>query len=186
MSIIEPSSLSLGAVRASKGPPPVHLWNPPFCGRIDMVIKRDGTWFHEGSPIGRLPMVKLFASILRKDGESFRLVTPVEMVEISVEDAPFIGVDMDVEGGSLIFRTQLDDRVVCDAAHPLRFIRDAQGGYRPYLMVRHGLEARLNRHVHGLLMAQGEVRNVDSQAMFGVASAGCFFPIAPASELEAP
>jgi uncharacterized protein len=178
-----PTGLSLGAVRAAKGPPPVHLWNPPDCGRIDMVIRKDGTWFHEGSPIGRIALVKLFASILRKDGDIFRLVTPVEMVEIAVEDAPFIGVELDVltiDGEqALQIRTQLDDVVVCGSAHPLRFVHDAQGGYRPYVDIRRGLEARLNRTVHGQLMALGTIEH----AMFGVRSCGVFFPIAPTSEL---
>jgi uncharacterized protein len=180
------AALSLDSVRAAKGPPPVHLWNPPDCGKIDMVIRHDGTWFHEGSPIGRIALVKLFASILRKDGPLFRLVTPVEMVEIAVEDAPFIGVELDVvavEGAqALQIRTQLDDIVVCGPAHPLRFVKDEQGGYRPYVDIRRGLEARLNRVVHGQLMALGEIEG----DVFGVRSCGQFFPIALASELGEP
>ncbi len=171
----------------ARGLPPVHLWNPPFCGAIDMRIATDGTWFYQGSPIGRLPMVKLFSSILRKDPDRFVLVTPVEMVEIKVDDAPFIAIDMDVEAGghgaALRFRTNVEDEVVADGDHPIRFRREAMGGYRPYVMVRAGLEARLTRRLYQELVALGEVRMAAGEEMFGVASGGAFFPMAPAREL---
>src|ERR1700689_2100683 len=120
------------ASAGKRGPAPVHLWNPPFCGDIDMRIARDGTWFYNGSPIGRLPLVQLFASILRRDEDRYVLVTPVERVGIKVDDAPFLGVELikhDASGApSLTFRTNVEDFVTVDAAHPLRFERGASEG----------------------------------------------------------
>src|SRR4030081_3283093 len=115
-----------------KGPPPVHLWNPPFCGDLDMRIAGDGTWFYQGTPIGRPALVRLFSTILkREDGKHF-LVTPVEKVGIRVDDAPFLAVEMQSEqsaqGRLLRFRTNVDDWVVCDQAHRLRFEASAEGG----------------------------------------------------------
>jgi uncharacterized protein len=187
---IDMHRLSEAARRAgSRGLPPVHAWNPPFCGAIDMRIAADGTWRYLGTPIGRPALVRLFSTILRKDPERYVLVTPVEMVEITVEDAPFIAVDMDVveteAGPALSFLTNVEDRVTADAAHPIRFVREAHGGYRPYVTVRDGLEARLTRRVYQELVALGAVRARDGAEMFGVESAGAFFPIAPASEIEA-
>jgi uncharacterized protein len=187
---IDMTRLSTAAQAATKrGPPPVHLWNPPFCGVIDMRIAADGTWYYLGSPIGRMPMVKLFSSILRKDPERYVLVTPVEMVEIRVDDAPFIAIDMDVvdqaSGPALKFRTNVEDEVIADAVHPIRFRQEAMGGYRPYVTVRAGLEARLTRRLYQELVALGETRGTGKSALFGIASAGIFFPMAPASELVA-
>lgn len=170
---------------AARGLPPVHVWNPPFCGAIDMRIAADGTWFYLGTPIGRMPLVRLFSTILRRDPERFVLVTPVEMVEIRVDDAPFIAIDMDVEDGALLFRTNVDDLVSADADHPIRFRREPTGGYRPYVTVRAGLEAKLTRRIYQELVALGEVRDIGGEEMFGVASAGAFFPMAPASEMLA-
>jgi uncharacterized protein len=167
-----------------KGLPPVHLWNPPFCGAIDMRIAADGTWFYLGTPIGRMPLVKLFASILRKDPDRYVLVTPVEMVEIKVDDAPFIAIDVEQSGASLVFRSNVDDVVEAGPDHPIRFKREALGGYRPYVTMRAGLEARMTRRVYMELVALGEVRRIDGDEMFGIASGGQFFPMAPASELE--
>src|SRR5271163_735604 len=120
--------------------PPVHLWNPPFCGDLDMRIASDGTWFYMGTPIGRLALVRLFSTILkREDGKHF-LVTPVEKVGIRVDDAPFLAVEMlkesDTRGLVLSFRTNVDDWVVCDSSHRLRFERADDGGLAPYLHVR--------------------------------------------------
>src|SRR3974377_788331 len=125
---------------AGKGLPPVHLWNPPFCGDLDMRIARDGTWFYMGTPIGRPALVRLFSTILkREDGKHF-LVTPVEKVGIRVDDAPFLAVEMlrknDSRGALLRFRTNVADWGDCDAAHRLRFERAADGGLTPYLHVR--------------------------------------------------
>src|SRR5918993_843662 len=132
-------------VAGGKGPAPVHLWNPAYCGEIDMRIARDGTWFYGGTPIGRPALVKLFASILRRDPERFVLVTPVERVGIAVEDAPFLAVEMAVEGEgparTIAFRTNVDDLVRVDAAHPLRFEKGEACGVKPYVLVRGGLWA---------------------------------------------
>lgn len=169
-----------------KGPPPVHLWNPPFCGDIPMTIRRDGVWIYQGTPIGRPAMVKLFASILRRDPDRYVLVTPVEMVGIEVEDAPFLAVAMEVEDGRLGFRTNVEDEVICDAEHPLRFETGPSGGVKPYLLVRGGLWALLTRALTHDLLALGEMREMGGVEMFGVASSGTFFPIAAASDMEAP
>jgi uncharacterized protein len=180
-------ALTAGArAAARKGPPPVHLWNPPYCGEIDMRIAADGAWFYMGSPIGRPALVKLFASVLRRDPERFVLVTPVEMVGIEVEDAPFLAVEMTVQGEGdarrLSFRTNVDDMVEVDASHPLRFEREAAGGLRPYALVRGGLWARVVRSVFYDLVALGEVRDVEGASKFGIAAGGAFFPMADAAE----
>jgi hypothetical protein len=180
-----------GAARreGGKGPPPVHLWNPPFCGDIDMRIAADGTWFYLNSPIGRPGLVKLFASVLKREGDRYFLVTPVEKVGIAVDDAPFLAVEMQVqeggEGQSLRFRTNVDDWVECGPGHALRFDPEAAtGGLKPYLHIRRDLWARLTRPLFYELVALGEEREVDGGRMFGVASQGCFFAMAPAESLR--
>ncbi len=168
-----------------RGPPPVHLWNPPHCGAIDIRIRRDGTWVHEGTPIGRLGLVKLFASILRLDPEGFVLVTPVEKLSIEVEDAPFVAVDVERVPEGLRFRTNLDEEVVAGPAHPLRVERDeATGEPRPYVTVRRNLEALIDRKTFYRLVDLGEVRDHEGAEWFGVASGATFFPILPADELD--
>jgi uncharacterized protein len=178
----------VAAKAGAKGSPPVHLWNPPYCGEIDMRIAADGTWFYQGTPIGRPAMVKLFASILRKDPERFVMVTPVEMVGIHVDDAPFIAVDLTASdasaGPELTFRTNVDDAVTASADHPLRFEREATGGLKPYVLVRGGLWAKASRSVYLELVDGAQKRDVDGTTMLGVLSAGVFFPMAPASEIE--
>src|ERR1700709_443130 len=171
---------------AGKGLPPVHLWNPPFCGDLDMRIAADGTWFYQGTPIGRPALVRLFSTILkREDGKHF-LVTPVEKVGIRVDDAPFLAVEMqkqdDGQGRSLRFRTNVDDWVDCDAAHSLRFEAAADSGLTPYLHVRADLWAKVTRAVYCDLGDMGGERVVDGRAMFGVASAGEFFAMADAEQ----
>src|SRR5436305_7839348 len=113
-----------GAGRAGKGLPPVHLWNPPFCGDLDMRIAGDGTWYYMGTPIGRPALVRLFSTILKREGDKHFLVTPVEKVGIRVDDAPFLAVEMtkeaDDRGRLLNFRTNVDDWVPFDSAHRLR------------------------------------------------------------------
>ncbi|MDP2355564.1 MAG: DUF1285 domain-containing protein [Beijerinckiaceae bacterium] len=168
--------------------PPVHLWNPRFCGDIGMKIARDGTWFYQGSPIGRLPMVKLFASILRKDPDRHVLVTPVEMVLVEVEDAPFLAVAMrreeGPEGPQLVFRTNLDDVTRAGQDRPIRFERSAADGVKPYVLVRGDLWALVTRPLFLDLVELGEIRDIDGDRMFGVASGGAFFAMAPAHEIE--
>jgi uncharacterized protein len=178
----------VAAKARTKGLPPVHLWNPPYCGEIDMRIAADGTWFYQGTPIGRPAMVKLFASILRKDPERFVMVTPVEMVGIQVDDAPFIAVDLTISNASagpeLTFRTNVDDAVTASADHPLRFEREATGGFKPYVLVRGGLWAKASRSVYLELVDRARIRDMDGTMMLCVESTGVFFPIAPASEIE--
>jgi hypothetical protein len=174
------------AVRA-RGPAPVHLWNPPYCGEIDMRIAADGTWRYCGSPIGRPALVRLFASILRKDPERYVLVTPVERVGIVVDDAPFLAVTMAVEEREqerrLSFTTNVEDSVAVDAEHPLRFEPGAAGGLKPYVKVRGELWALVKRALYYDLVALGEVAPWQGEDWFGVASAGAFFPMTRASEI---
>lgn len=172
-----------------RGPPPVERWNPPFCGDIDMRIAADGTWFYMGTPIGREALVRLFASVLRKDedGKTY-LVTPVEKVGITVEDAPFQAVEMQMEttpnGHMAVFRTNVGDLVSAGPDHALRFRRDAgTEGIVPYIHVRGRLEARVTRAVTYDLMGLGEEALVDGARWFGVRSAGVFFPIVPAEDV---
>jgi len=177
-----------GANPAGKGLPPVHLWNPPFCGDLDMRIAGDGTWFYMGTPIGRPALVRLFSTILkREDGKHF-LVTPVEKVGIRVDDAPFLAVEMvketDGPDRRLRFRTNVDDWVRCDSEHRLRFEAAADGGLTPYLHVRAGLWAKVTRALYYDLVDMGEERVVDGHAMFGVASSGAFFAMADAEQVR--
>ena len=173
---------------ASAGLPPVHLWNPPHCGDIGMRIARDGTWFYQGTPIGRPALVRLFSTILRKDPDGHVLVTPVEKVSIEVEDAPFLAVEMALEGDGplrrLRFRTNVDDWVEVDADHPLRFEPGDAAGVKPYVLVRGGLWALVTRALFYDLVALGEVRLIDGVRLFGVSSGGAFFPMAQADEIE--
>jgi hypothetical protein len=175
----------LGEARKAKGPPPVHLWNPPFCGDIDMRIAQDGTWYYMNSPIGRKPLVQLFASVLRHDADGrYYLVTPVEKVGIRVDDAPFTAVRMKVAGEGnfqvVSFETNVDDEVTADAAHPLRFaVEKGTDGLKPYVLVRTGLEALVSRALFYDLVAAGTVEG----EWFGVWSAGQFFPMQKAAEI---
>jgi hypothetical protein len=196
MSDADPCNTGIDSITAAakreggRGPPPVHLWNPPFCGDLDMRIAGDGTWFYLGTPIGRLPLVKLFASVLKREGERYFLVTPVEKCGIRVEDAPFIAVEMQVESAGtadqvLQFRTNVDDRVACGPEHGLRFVTDpATQGLKPYLHVRRDLWAKVARAVFYDIVELGEERMVDGTLMFGVASMGAFFAMAPADSLK--
>ncbi|MEZ5876728.1 MAG: DUF1285 domain-containing protein [Tepidamorphaceae bacterium] len=173
-----------------RGPAPVHLWNPEYCGEMDMRIAADGTWFYMGTPIGRKPLVKLFSTVLRRDPERFVLVTPVERIGIEVEDAPFIAVEMAVKGEGrdqvIAFRTNVDDVVEADAEHPLRFeVEEGTGGLKPYVLVRGGLEALVNRAVFYDLVALGVEEEHEGVRSFGVWSKGTFFAMAPADEIAA-
>ena len=182
-------SAAVKAASTAKGPPPVERWNPPFCGDIDMRIAADGTWFYNGTPVGRPALVKLFASILRKDPDRFVLVTPVERVGIAVEDAPFLAVEMAVEGEGagrrIAFRTNVDDLAPVDAAHPLRFEKDEAGGVKPYVLVRGDLWALVTRALTYDLVELGEDRDVDGVMTFGVSVEDAFYPIAPTSDKNA-
>ena len=182
-------SLATAATKAARrGPPPVHLWNPPFCGDLDMRIARDGTWFYLGTPIGRHGLVRLFSSIIRKDGDAFFLVTPVEKVGITVDDAPFVAVDFEAEGTGngqvLTFLTNVEDRVAADAEHPIRVIRDpTTGAPAPYVLVRANLEALIDRKSFYRLVELGCHEMRGGESWFGLWSGGVFFPVIPSAEL---
>jgi hypothetical protein len=178
------AGLSEARAAAQRGPAPVHLWNPPFCGDIDMRIAANGTWFYHGSPIGRAPLVKLFSSILRKDPDRYVLVTPVERVGIRVDDAPFLAVEMKQESDQIGFRTQVDDFVWVDAEHPLRFETGAAEGVKPYVRVRGDLWALVKRALFYDLVEIGSVERHAGEDWFGVRSSGLFFPMRPAREIE--
>jgi hypothetical protein len=172
-----------------KGPPPVERWNPPFCGDLDMRIAADGTWFYLKTPIGRPALVKLFASVLKREGDSYFLVTPVEKCGITVDDAPFLAVELNIEDGAagrvLQFRTNVDDWVSCGPQHALRFEPEAgTGGLKPYLHVRRDLWAKVTRALFFDLVEIGEEHDVEGRAMFGVMSMGTFFPMAPADQVR--
>ncbi len=164
--------------------PPVHLWNPPFCGDIDMRIASDGTWFYMNSPIGRKPLYQLFSRVLRRDDDNYFLVTPVEKCGIKVDDAPFVAVRMTVEGDAhdqvIGFETNVDDHVVVNAEHGLRFADEVgTDGLKPYVHVRAGLEALVSRALFYDLVALGVVKG----EWFGVWSSGVFFPMKRAGEI---
>ena len=190
--IVKPTADSVlaSAGRASgKGPPPLHLWNPPFCGDIDMRIARDGTWFYLGTPIGRPALVKLFSSIIRREGDAYFLVTPVEKVGIIVDDAPFLAIDLDVAGighnQCVTFTTQVGDTALAGPANPLRVDRDATTGEpSPYILIRANLEALIDRKSFYRLidLCQHDVHQ--GADWFGLWSAGVFFPIIPSAELR--
>ena len=183
-------SIVQAAMSASKkGPPPVHLWNPPFCGDLDMRIARDGTWFYLGTPIGRAPLVKLFSSIIRKDGDDYFLVTPVEKVGIIVDDAPFVAVDFDVENKGLNqiinFRTHVGDEAIARKDNPIRVVRDKETGEpSPYILIRKNLEALIDRKSFYRLIELGSTQDFEGTNWFGIRSSEIFFPIIPEAELN--
>jgi hypothetical protein len=180
-------SVARHARTENDGLPPVHLWNPPDCGDIGLRIARDGSWFYQGSPIGRPALVRLFSTILRKDPDGHVLVTPVEKVRVEVEDAPFIATRVERRAdATLLFVTNVGDEVCADAGHPLRFDAGAAGGLKPYLRVRGDLWALASRPVFYELVDLGETRQIDGREMFGVASGDAFFAMAPAETLGDP
>ncbi|CAN5391660.1 DUF1285 domain-containing protein [soil metagenome] len=179
------SALSLAEIArlaADQKLPPIERWNPTHCGDSEMRIARDGSWYHQGSPIGRETMVRLFATILRREPEgNYVLVTPVEKLDIAVEDAPFVAVEMKAEGAgqaqSLAFRLNTGDLVTAGPDHPLRFAA-GEDGPRPYLMVRGGMEALVARSVYYEL-ANLAIANGDEPP--GLWSKGAFFALEPAA-----
>jgi hypothetical protein len=189
--IVKPSADGLAAsaqAATKKGPPPVHLWNPPFCGDIDMRIARDGTWFYQGTPIGRPGLVKLFSGILKKEAGKFFLVTPVEKVGITVDDAPFLAIDFDVAGEGpaqvVTFTTHVGDTVTLDAEHVLRVERDPVSGEpSPYIHVRAGLEALIDRKSFYRLVDLCVHTKDAGKDWFGLWSSGRFFPVIPSEDL---
>ncbi len=168
----------------TKGLPTVHLWNPPFCGDLDIRIAKDGTWSYLGSPINRFELVKLFSSILKKEDGKYYLVTPVEKVGITVEDAPFVAVDFDIDGSGegqvLTFTTHVEDVAVAGPDHPIRIVIDPETEEpAPYILVRANLEARIDRKSFYRLVDIAE-HNGD---WFGVWSSGQFFPLIRSEDL---
>ncbi len=186
--IVKPSAESLASAArkaSAKGLPPVHLWNPEFCGDLDMRIARDGTWYYLGTPMGRVEMVRLFSTILRRDGDDYFLVTPVEKVGITVDDAPFVAVDFEESGDGgaqvLTFETNVGDFAVAGADHPIRVVRDSETGEpSPYILIRANLEALIDRKSFYRLVDIG----THHEDWFGLWSGGKFFPIIPSNELE--
>ena len=185
--VTTPSAEGIAAsVRATKGKglPPVHLWNPDFCGDLDMRIARDGTWFYLGTPINRPELVRLFSTILKREGDDYFLVTPVEKVGIKVDDVPFVAVDFEVANDDgtleLVFETNVGDFVVVGPDNPIRVERDAETGEpSPYVLVRAGLEALVDRKSFYRLAEIG----THHEGWFGVWSRGAFFGMIPSDEL---
>ncbi len=181
-----PTQSSLdGVIAAAKqapgrGLPPVHLWNPPHCGEIDIFIRKDGVWFHEGTPIGREALVRLFSTVLRKDPDGIHLVTPVEKMKIRVEDAPFVATRVDREGETLRFLTNVGDEVEAGPDNYIRVDMGPDGEPRPYLHVRRGLEALIARPVFYELVELAEERDTPEGPTLGVASNGAWYPVGPA------
>lgn len=184
----------LTASNSGKGPPPVHLWDPPYCGDLDIRIARDGLWYYLGTPIGREALVKLFASVLRRDDDDrYYLVTPVERIGIRVDDVPFVALDVEADGSGadqrLAFETNVGDVVAAGPQNPIRIERDpATDEPTPYILVRARLEARIDRKTFYRLVDIGEVAPAseargDAEPMFGVWSSGVFFPLATAAEV---
>ena len=179
------SATGLAALMAAAGSgalPPVDMWNPPHCGDIGMEIRADGTWFYQNSPIGRVAMVKLFSRIVRGEPDgSFVLVTPVEKVVLKVADAPFLAVELEASGEGrdqrLIFRTNVDDLVECDAAHPLTCKTGAADGLKPYVRVRGRLDALMTRAVYYQLVEHGVEEQRAGRTVFGVWSGAEFWPL---------
>jgi hypothetical protein len=176
-------------VKRGGGGAPVHLWNPPYCGDLDMRIAADGTWHYMKSPIGRMPLVKLFSSVLKREEGRYFLVTPVEKIGIIVDDAPFTAVEMRAEGEGrerrLAFRTQVDDWIEVGEEHPLRFEKEAgTEGVKPYLHVRRDLWALVSRTLFHDLASLGEVASYEGRDWFGVFIAGRFYPMVEATEIE--
>jgi len=182
----QPQSLdpfSLVSKIKTRGPAPVHLWNPPFCGDIDMRILRDGTWLHEGKPIRRKAMVQLFASILLRDTDAqYYLVTPAEKVRIQVDDCPFLAVLLDNKGEGeqqqIQFTTNTDERFMLDADHRLQVTENAESGEpHPVVHVRSGLNALLARNVFYQLVELAQQRQIGSATITGVWSCSEVFPL---------
>lgn len=174
---------------APRGLPPVEKWNPPFCGDLDMRIARDGTWYYLGTPIGRKPLVKLFSSIIKKEGDDYFLVTPVEKIGITVEDAPFVAVDFTVQGdgqdANITFTTQVGDQATAGADHMIRITRDPETGEpSPYVNIRRNLDALIDRKSFYRLVDIGVAHSVEGEDWFGIWSGGVFFPFIPVAELS--
>ena len=173
---------TLASSAAPKGPAPVHLWNPPYCGDLDIVIKRDGTWSHEGRPIRRKELVKLFSSILKKEDDRYYLVTPAEKVGITVECCPFLIIGMEVSqlnGNQVIrFHTSNDEQVLADSEHHLSVEAAGREDFpHPVIHVRDGLSGLLSRAVFYRLAEMAVEHELQKALRLGVFSSGIFFPL---------
>lgn len=162
--------------------PPVDQWNPDFCGDMDMVIKRDGSWHYQNSPIGRQRLVKMFSTVLKKEGDDYFLVTPVEKLGITVEDAPFLVTQMRIkqtnEGQVIIFTDNCDNSIILTQDNPLWVEQDEKTGEpSPYVRVRKNLHALIHRNVFYELVELAEERIIDEQKHLGVVSAGEFYSL---------
>lgn len=177
--VVKDNESNSGATPPPAAPSLKGLAPPGFCGAFDIRISKDGVWHHEGRPIRRMELVKLFSRVLRRDEDGvFRLVTPYENGVIQVEDAPFVAVELSAEDGRLSLRTNIDEWVTIDAAHPLRVQVDPVSQTpRPYVLVRDRLEALIQRSVFYDLVEHGESVTVNGQERFGVWSCGQFFPL---------
>lgn len=177
------------ATKGRRGPAPVHLWNPPYCGDLDIRIARDGMWWYLGTPIGRQELVRLFASVLKREDDRYFLVTPVEKIGISVDDAPFVAVDFEVSDAgpaqAITFETNVGDQTVAGLDNPIRVERDpVTGEPSPYVHVRSGLDALIDRKSYYRLVDIGMHETVGTERWFGLRSGGRFFQIIPSAELD--
>ena len=177
------------ATKGRRGAAPVHLWDPPYCGDLDIRIARNGQWWYLGTPIGRLELVNLFASVLKLEDGKYYLVTPVEKIGIKVDDAPFVAVDFEISAPgnaqTITFETNVGDLSVAGPENPIRVARDQDTGEpSPYVHIRAGLEALIDRKSYYRLVEIGEHSTVGSEQWFGLRSGGVFFPVILSSELE--
>ncbi|RRN65905.1 DUF1285 domain-containing protein [Caulobacter sp. 602-1] len=185
--VAQAAQIAQGGGAGGRGLPPVHLWHPEHCGEIDIRIRKDGVWFHEGSPIGREALVRLFSTVLRLDPDGYHLVTPVEKMRITVEDAPFIAtrvdrIQKDDGRDALVFQTNVGDTVEAGPDNAIRVEIDPDSGEpRPYVHVRRGLEALIARPVFYELAEMAR----EQDGVWGVGSNGAFFPIAPPGAVAA-
>ena len=185
----EPANKDLGQILAEleknsdgQSLPPVDKWNPDFCGDMELVIKRDGSWHYQGSPIGRQRLVKLFSTVLKKEDDKYFLVTPVEKLGIRVEDAPFLVIRMQVkdtaDGPVITFEDNCDNQIILTKDNPIWVEHDSKTGEpSPYIMVRRNLHALIHRNVFYELVERADERVIDEQKHLGVMSAGEFFSL---------
>ena len=168
---------------------PVDLWDPEFCGDLDIRITKDGSWFYEGSKINRFNLVKLFSSILKKEGDKYFLVTPAEKIGITVDYAPFVATTMNLTGygktQKISFTTNIEETFTLNYTHPLRISYNPKTNEpHPYISVRKNLEALIDRKNFYRFIALGTIQKYKGQDWFGVWSTNCFFPIILSKELE--
>ncbi len=174
----------LEEVRKTRGLPPVEQWDPPYCGELDIRIARNGLWYYLGTPIGRPELVRLFSTVLWREGDEYFLVTPVEKVKIQVDDAPFLAVDFEKRdgdaGAEFQFVTQTGDEMVAGKDHPIEVKFAEDGEPSPYILVRRNLWALIDRKSYYRLVEECE----NEGEMFGLRSGGIFFPIIESEKLR--